>query len=85
MTIKFEHLGCDMSEMIVVAVSDASFAGMPRGRSQGGLAVAFANPKILEGQSKLCIVTHHSGLLKRVVRSSLAAEISQAANCFGRG
>jgi hypothetical protein len=81
-TIKFEHLGCDMSEMIVVAVSDASFAGMPRGRSQGGLAVAFANPKILEGQSKLCIVTHHSGLLKRVVRSSLAAEISQAANAL---
>ena len=81
-TIKFEHLGCDMSEMIVVAVSDASFAGMPRGRSQGGLAVAFANPKILEGQSKLCIVIHHSGLLKRVVRSSLAAEISQAANAL---
>ena len=51
-----------MSEMIVLAVSDASFAGMPRGRSQGGLVVAFANLKILEGQSKLCIVTRHSGL-----------------------
>ena len=54
--------GSGMSEMIVLAVSDASFAGMPRGRSQGGLVVAFANLKILEGQSKLCIVTRHSGL-----------------------
>ena len=66
--------------MIVLAISDASFAGMPRGRSQGGLAIAFANPEILHGQAKMAIVAHHSGLLKRVVRSSLAAEISQAAS-----
>ena len=78
-TIRYENLGCDVKEMIVLAISDASFAGMPKGRSQGGMAIAFANPKILEGQAKLAIVAHHSGLLKRVVRSSLAAEISQAA------
>ena len=78
-TIRYENLGCDVKEMIFLAISDASFAGMPKGRSQGGMAIAFANPKILEGQAKLAIVAHHSGLLKRVVRSSLAAEISQAA------
>jgi len=79
-TIRYEALGCEVKNMIVLAISDASFAGMPRGRSQGGLAIAFANPEILHGQAKMVIVAHHSGLLKRVVRSSLAAEISQAAS-----
>ncbi|CAL1140460.1 unnamed protein product [Cladocopium goreaui] len=79
-TIRYEALGCEVKNMIVLAISDASFAGMPRGRSQGGLAIAFANPEILHGQAKMAIVAHHSGLLKRVVRSSLAAEISQAAS-----
>lgn len=78
--IQYVHLGCSLDEAIVVGASDASFAGMPRGRSQGGFALAFANPKILHGEAPLAIVAYHSGLLKRVVRSSLAAEISQAAH-----
>eukprot|EP00435_Cladocopium_sp_Y103_P020643 s919_g5.t1 len=81
-TVRYEHLGCDVKDLVVLAISDASFAGMPRGRSQGGMAIAFANPQILQGPSKLAVVQHHSGLLKRVVRSSLAAEISQAANAM---
>ena len=60
--------------MVVIAASDASFAGMPRGRSQGGCVVSMANPALW-----------HSGLLKRVVRSSLAAEISQAALSLEEG
>ena len=78
--IKFHKLGCQLSELVVLGISDASFAGMPRGRSQGGYVLALANPRILEGQSNLAILAYHSGLIRRVVRSSLAAEISQAAN-----
>ena len=41
--------------------------------------MAMANPNILDGEAKVAVISWHSGLLKRVVRSSLAAEISQAA------
>ena len=81
-TIRYENLGCSTDDMVVVAASDASFAGMPRGRSQGGMAIALADPRILHGEAKLAVVLHHSGLLKRVVKSSLAAEISQAGNAL---
>eukprot|EP00913_Durusdinium_trenchii_P012521 g11757.t1 len=75
----FRHLGCDLETMVVLGVSDASFSGMPRGRSQGGSVLLVANPTILEGEARVNVLTFHSSLLKRVVRSSLAAEISQAA------
>lgn len=81
-TVKFTALGCNINDMVVVCTSDASFAGMPRGRSQGGFAVGFANPTILilAGPAPINVVHYHHVLLKRVVRSSLAAEISQAAH-----
>lgn len=78
--IKFHKLQCDISDMVVLGISDASFAGMPRGRSQGGYVLALANPQILDGQAPIAVLAYHSGLIRRVVRSSLAAEISQAAN-----
>ena len=84
-TIKYEHLGCDLKQMVMVCASDASFAGMPRGRSQGGCVISMANPKILDGPSQVAVLSWHSGLLKRVVRSSLAAEISQAAASMDEG
>ena len=83
-TVKFTALGCDIKDMVVICTSDASFAGMPRGRS-GGFAVGFANPEILAGSAPINVVHYHSGLLKRVVRSSLAAEISQAAHALEEG
>ena len=39
----FRPLGCKMKEMVVLGVSDASFGGMPRGRSQGGTVLVFAS------------------------------------------
>ena len=84
-TIKYEHLGCDLAQMLMIAASDASFAGMPRGRSQGGCVVCLANPAIMQGTAKVAVLLWHSGLLKRVVRSSLAAEISQAALAMEEG
>ena len=78
--IKFHKLQCDISDMVVLGISDASFAGMPRGRSQGGYVLALANPQILDGQAPIAVLAYHSGLIRRVVRSPLAAEISQAAN-----
>ena len=68
-TVKFEYLEYDVREqLILLAISDASFSVMPRERFPGGMALAFANPAILQGQFKLAVIVHHSGLLKRVVR-----------------
>ena len=73
----FKKLGCGMDQLIVVGVSDASFAGMPRGRLQGGSVLVVANPQVLEGEAPVCVIACRCA--QRAVRSSLAAEISQAA------
>eukprot|EP00438_Fugacium_kawagutii_P019634 Skav232807 [mRNA] locus=scaffold614:489248:497143:- [translate_table: standard] len=80
--VKFSALGCSLEEMLVLAASDASFGSMPRHRSQGGTVVLLANPKVLEGKATAIPVVYGSGLIKRVVRSSLAAEVSQAAEAL---
>lgn len=81
-TMRFMPLGCSPSQWLVVAASDASFGGMPRGRSQGGTVCLIAHPGLLEGRSGAVPISFQSALLKRVVRSSLAAEISQAAEAL---
>ena len=58
-TVKFVLIGCDLDDMVVIGVSDASFAGMPRGRSPGGMVLAFANPGVLEGPDRLTVTTYH--------------------------
>ena len=73
-TVKYEHWGCELGKAGDGCASDASFPGMPRGRSQGGCVVSMAT-EILEGPWKIAVLLGRSGLLKRVVRSSLAAEI----------
>ena len=41
----FKHLGCHINDLVVLAVSDASFGGMPKGRSQGGMVVLMGQPE----------------------------------------
>ena len=77
--VNFRKLRCPVEKAVVIGASDASFASMPRGRSQGGYVVMIANPEVLNGEAPVNVLSYHSGLIKRVVRSSLAAEISQAA------
>ena len=78
-TLNFRKLRCPIEKAVVIGASDASFASMPRGRSQGGYVVMVANPEVMDGEAPVNVLSYHSGLIKRVVRSSLAAEISQAA------
>ncbi|CAE7425559.1 psaC, partial [Symbiodinium necroappetens] len=75
----FQALPGGFDDMIFLAVSDASHAAMPKGRSQGGMMILNASEKILDGEAQVNCLLYHSAVLKRVVRSSLAAEISQAA------
>ncbi|CAE7202150.1 RE2, partial [Symbiodinium necroappetens] len=75
----FQQVPGKIEDLVFLAVSDASHGSMPKGRSQGGMMILLANNEILEGPSLVNCVLYHSAVLKRVVRSSLAAEISQAA------
>ena len=77
--MKFSSFDRDLSQAAILAASDASFGGRPRGRSQVGGVIMIANEKILDGPAKAVRIFFHSGLLKRIVRSSLGAEVSQAA------
>ena len=81
-TMRFKPLGCPPGQWMVVAASDASFGGMPRGRSQGGAVCLVAHPSLLEAKAVAVPITFRSALLKRVVRSSLTTEISQAAEAL---
>eukprot|EP00439_Symbiodinium_sp_Y106_P026614 s3337_g3.t1 len=75
----FQAIDGSLSEMVFLAVSDASHGSMPKGRSQGGMMILVAGEKILEEETTVNCILYHSSVLKRVVRSSLAAEVSQAA------
>ena len=50
--MKFSKLGCDLSQAVVLAASDESFDGIPRGRSQGGGAIMIARQKILDAPAQ---------------------------------
>jgi hypothetical protein len=61
--------------------SDASWANRKEGNSTGGYLIGIGNKEILEGaKGHLTIVNWATNKLKRVARSSLAAELQAMAN-----
>eukprot|EP00439_Symbiodinium_sp_Y106_P020942 s312_g2.t1 len=72
---KVRNLGCDLSDLLVVSVSDAAFGAMPGGASQGGIMVLFASPAILEGPGPVCALEGTSNKIHRIVRCSMSAEV----------
>ena len=73
--LKIGHLGCSPAEVIVVAAGDASLGTSPRSGSQAGVAVVLTSPAILDGHAACSLVEWASTRIKRVVRSSTAAEV----------
>ena len=74
-----------LEEVVIISASDAAFGAQPGGYSQGGMVIALAEPQILEGQAKLCVVEAASMKIQRVVRCSVSAEVSMAATSFEHG
>ena len=81
----FRHPGCKLADVIVVAAADAGHGCMPRGGSQAGVTVVLAHPSILDGHAPVALLEASSQRIKRVVRSSLAAEVAAAALGFEHG
>ena len=82
---KISRLEGDWDDLAVISASDAAFGAQPGGYSQGGLVIALAEKKILEGIGKLNVVEACSMKIQRVVRCSMSAEISMAATAFEHG
>ena len=76
--IVLRPLPLDPAQLIVVSYADASFANAPNLKSQGGLAVCLATRDALAGSAPASVLDWKFGRLRRVVRSTLAAEACSA-------
>eukprot|EP00971_Amphidinium_carterae_P181213 3594801-Amphidinium_carterae.1 len=65
---------CQKEGVQLVACHDASFAREPGGRSQAGYIIGVATEDIEKGQSPFHVVTYSTHRIKRVVKSTMAAE-----------
>ena len=67
---------------VVVTYTDAGWTTRPYGTSQGGVQLVFkANSKLLQGrESNMSLISWHRSRLRRVARSSSAAETQAAAD-----
>ena len=64
----------DYENLAVCAISDSSHGNMRGGGSQAGWLVALADNHVMNGEAKASVVSWASHRIKRVVRSTLAAE-----------
>lgn len=69
----------------MLSISDAAYGAQPGGGSQGGLIVAIAHPDIQKGEATLAVIEAQSAKLQRVVRCSMAAELTTSATAFEHG
>ena len=61
--------------LVVVTYTDAGWTTRTDGTSQGGQLVFIANSELLQGrESNMSLISWHSSRLRRVARSSSAAE-----------
>ena len=81
LTSAFKFAPINLNQATFTSVTDASFAGQPKGSSQMGLAVFMSTGKILEGSGTANMIEWHPKKIHRVVKSTLAAEA--AAMSFG--
>ena len=83
--IKVGKLNCDLKDLVIVSASDAAYAAQPKGHSQGGVVCMVAHPNVLEGKAPVAILEAQSMKIQRVVRCSMSAELSMAAEAFEHG
>ena len=73
-----KSLGCSLKDMMVLVATDGALAAMPRGKSQLGIFLMLANPKVQTEVSAVAPIEWCSTSCKRVVRSSSAVEAAAA-------
>ena len=84
-----KHMGLqiyrhDLTDLAVFTWCDAAWASRPDGHSQGGHLTAIATTKAMDGvKAKFTVLDWGSKKLRRVARSSLAAEVQEAGDAEG--
>ena len=68
----------DPGQLVIVSYADASWGSAPGGKSQGGYLVTATLRACLAGKAPASVLDWRSGRVKRVVRSTLAAEACMA-------
>ena len=63
-------LGCSLQDIMVLVATDGALAAMPRGKSQLGIFLMLANPKVQTEVNAVVPIEWCSTSCKRVVRSS---------------
>ena len=71
-------LPLDPADTIMVSYADSSFANAPGGKSQAGILVTLCQRQALTGEGLASVLDWQSGRIRRVVRSTLAAEACAA-------
>lgn len=71
-------LECSLADIMVLVATDGALAAMPRGKSQLGIFLMLANPKVQTEVSAVAPIEWCSTSCKRVVRSSSAVEAAAA-------
>ena len=71
-------LECALNDIMVLVATDGALAAMPRGKSQLGIFLMLANPKVQTTVSAVAPIEWCSTSCKRVVRSSSAVEAAAA-------
>ena len=80
--LKFVSINLDQATFI--SVTNASFAGQPKGSSQMGLAVLMPTGKMLEGSDTANMIEWRSKKIHSVVKSTFAAEAAAMSFVFDR-
>ena len=70
LTSVLKFVPIDLDQATFISVTDASFAGQPKGSSQMGLAVLMSTGKILEGSDTANMIEWSSKKIHRVVKST---------------
>ena len=75
----------DPKEIIIVTYADASYGNAAGSKRQGGILVCLTSREALRGEAAATLVGWRSGRIRRVVRSTLAAEASSADAAIDHG
>ena len=75
----------DLKKIAVAVISDASFGKMPKGGSQAGYLIPITETGAMHEQKPACLVERGSHRIKRVVKSTLAAESAGLAEALDHG
>ena len=80
--LSYKKIVDEVKDITIVGFSDAAWGVREDGASQGGFLIVWAHKRVMDGHpTEMVILDWQSSKLRRIARSSLAAEAQAAATC----